>query len=305
VCFGHSKSKLINHIAWLKILLKIIIFKTPKKCKLYINFFEWARIPAPKTDEDPIPVYGDKIETVKNNESLVNIGFNNDILKKYGKKAANADEQEMLINLAIQYLEDQNAVSIDLDSVKVLNDTICFGDKEVNASKLTREHAKKVSTQYEFNAANEAFKAMESNQMPDEQTVFNNLLKLNINPNAKKPQQKQQENDKPKVKLIEDLNPDYELPKYELEIIDKDVDIDHDTVIQIKIHLSKINSISECDLSIESRKITLIANKAFYKPLEIILNDYEAKFKFDLDQLEAKFIKKSCILKLIINAKKL
>ena len=209
----------------------------------------------------------------------------------------------MLINLAFQYIEEINKVSIDADNFKVLKETICFGDKDKNASMLSKDHAKSLSSKAEFNAANEALKAMESNQMPDEETIFNNLSKLNINPNSKKSGSEiVNENKKP---LIEDLNPTYEVPKYNVELIEKIIDDNHDTLIQVKIHLSKIYSIKECDLSIENKIIKLIANPIFYKALDISLQEYESKFHFDLEQLDAKFIKKTCMLKLLINAKKL
>lgn len=271
---------------------------------MYVNFFEWIRIPAPKTDEDPIPVYGHKIQELKNNESLVNIAFNTDILTKYGKKAENLEEQQMLVNLAFQYVEQFNEVSIDTNTFKILADTICFGNVSQNASMLSKEHEKKMSSNADFNAANEVLQAMESNQMPDEETIFNNLLKLNIKPNVKN-EKSGLDNaiNENKKSLIEDLNPNFEVPSYNVEIIEKIIDDEHDSVIQIKVHLNMITSIKECDLSIESKTIKLIANPSFYKPLEISLTEYEAKYKFDLEQLDAKFVKKSCILKLLINAK--
>ena len=297
--FIYSSCKLTDFFL-LYIIIKFLFIKKPKIYKLFINFFEWNRIPAPKTDEDPIPVYGHKIEEMKNSESVVNIAFNNEILKKYGKNAENGEERDMLINLAFQYIQEQNSVSIDLISFKLLNDTICFGNAEKNTSMLTKEYGKKVPSKAEFNAANEAIKAMESNQVPDEETILNNLLKLNINPNAKKCQSSFEEN-KNHAPLIEDLNPSFEVPKFTVEVIEKNVE---DIILQIKIHLSMVSSISECDLSIDNKKIHLIANKAFYKPLEISLHEYENKYKLNLDDLDAKFIKKSCMLKLKINAKK-
>jgi hypothetical protein len=240
---------------------------------------------------------------LKNNESVVNIAFNTEILTKYGKKAENLEEQKMLLNLAFQYIEEINKVSIDADTFKILKDTICFGDKDKNASMLSKDHEKSLSSKTEFNAANEALKAMESNQMPDEETIFNNLLKLNINPNSKKSSNEIiNENKKP---LIEDLNPTFEVPKYNVEIIEKIIGDNHGTIIQVKIHLSMITSIKECDLSIENKNIKLVANPSFYKPLDISLQEYESKYLFDLEQLDAKFIKKTCTLKLSINAKKL
>ena len=36
----------------------VFIFQEPQKMGLFINIFDWVRVPEPKSDADPIPVMG-------------------------------------------------------------------------------------------------------------------------------------------------------------------------------------------------------------------------------------------------------
>lgn len=297
------------------------MFKAPKNCRLYVNFFEWNRIPAPETDNDPIPAYGTQLEDVNksanNSESMVNMAFHPNILKSYGRNSQNLDERDMLVELAFRYIEDQNNIEIDKNRFKILNENLCFGDPNLHISKLKNEHGKKYTKDQHNLPLDDVYNALEKNEMPDQENILNNLIKLNINPNNKGANSTttsptvsmpltSETNSK---KLVEEVNPELEIPKYEIEIFNKKSDsiTEYTHFIQIKIYLNHITSINECDLSIEDLdcKIKLVANKNFYKPLDISLIDYKSNYSFNLDDIDAKFLKKSSILKLNLNAKKI
>ena len=254
---------------------------------LYINFFGWNKIPAPKSDDDPIPVYGKEIIQRKDNSSVVNIAFNKTILDKYGYNASNLQERDMLIELAFKYIEEQNKVDVNHNGFIIIEE--CYGDQKECILNLNNN---KDISQNEMDMAKEALNSIKltSNDI-DQETMTklsDNILKdlkigeSNVNTNRKV--------------LIEEVNEKIE-PSYETKLNEEITD---KVYYEIKINLPKVNSFSECELNIEDDYLTLDTNKACYKQLKISLTELANRYNILHDEIEAKFVKKTSILKIKI-----
>jgi hypothetical protein len=255
--------------------------------KLYINFFSWNKIPAPKTDDDPIPVYGKEIIPRNDDSSLVNIAFSKTILDKYGYNAHNVQERDMLIELAFKYIEEQNKVDLNHNGFIIIEE--CYGDEKECILNLNNN---KDINQNEIEMAKEALNAIKLKSNENDQETLNKLsdnilkdLKIgdsNINVDKKV--------------LIEEVNEIAE-PSFESKLNEETLE---NIFYEIKISLPKVKSFSECDLNIENDYITLDVNKGYYKQLKISLKDLLIKYDILNDEIEAKFVKKLSILKIKI-----
>ncbi|TRY90618.1 hypothetical protein DNTS_003686 [Danionella cerebrum] len=83
-----------------------------KEGKMYINICGWKRVPAPKSDGDPIPVFGGRMETVnleKEQYSVVEVLFNPGVLQKTEK---NKLEKKKLNLLALNFIGEQHNLTL-------------------------------------------------------------------------------------------------------------------------------------------------------------------------------------------------
>lgn len=69
------------------------------------------------------------------------------------------------------------------------------------------------------------------------------------------------------------------------------------SIFELKIYLPKLNSINECDLDIDDDFITLNADTSLYKPLSVSLSKLNEKYEKQIENIEAKFIKKTSLLR--------
>lgn len=252
----------------------------PKKCTLFINVFSWNQIPEPKSDSDPIPVFGKEL-IFDNNICYINIAFNPQILNQYGKNSGRNDEQEMLINLSIKFVQNQNKCKIDEKNFTVLNSN-CYGDVNRNMTNLTQKQSEKVKSDMEL--AKEALNSMglDDKNLPDK--LLGELACIGTEV------QKHKEN---KVGLIEELD-EKTLPKYEENFVQKKDGCTH----EINVYLPKVNSFKECELNIDKNELVL--NALNYNALKIDLLKNGQRYDFYQDKIEAKFLKKKFVLKIKI-----
>ncbi|CAF0714461.1 unnamed protein product [Brachionus calyciflorus] len=257
----------------------------PKKCNLFINFFSWNRIPEPKSDSDPIPVFGKELEYEKN-ACYVNVAFNPNIMEKYGKNCDNKEELEMLIDLAIKFVENQNKCKIDDTEFKILNSNT-YGDLSKNISKLTQKTNDKAKSDLEL--AKEALGSMGlgDKNLPD--NLLNELAGLSVDKNDSKSLKVESSES-----LIQELD-EKQVPLYENKILPDKLD-DKLFYFELKVQLPKIGSFKECDLSFENDQIVL--NALNYKSLKVSLNNLLGMYSFEHDKIEAKFVKNKSLLKI-------
>jgi hypothetical protein len=273
--------------------------KKPSKSDLFINIFAWKKIPEPESDETPIPVFGQPAEIFKI-YTIVNIAFSPGILEKYGKNSGKPYETELLISLAFNYVEDQNkTIVIDKSNYEILANVNCKGDVNKCIEKLTSRSGAAPDinpNMSDLEMAKEALNAFDSSKgdsskLPD--SILNKLIGMDLNQKANKTAAA-------KSVLVEELdtkivekpatNLILEIPSFESKISQ-----DH---FEIKISLPKINSISECDLNVDEHGLTLSANSQFYSELKVSFADMKKTHEVSVNDVEAKFVKKTCLLKI-------
>ncbi|MBN3273680.1 PIHD2 protein, partial [Polyodon spathula] len=79
----------------------------PEEGVLYINLCGWSRVPAPKSDSEPVPLSAGKLEQVdEGNEryKLMNVAYNPKVLKRGEEDGI---EMDQLIRLAMKYIEQE------------------------------------------------------------------------------------------------------------------------------------------------------------------------------------------------------
>ena len=280
----------------------------PKEKQLYINVFAWNKIPAPKSDDDPIPVFGRELATLTN-DSYVNIAFNTQILEKYGKNGPNAIERDMLVKLAFQYVESQNKCEINQYRYEIVTDFTCFGELNDCIHNLSRtKNAEQNASKLEL--AKEALDSIESNKnnLPD--SILSKIANLNMNNSnlheEKKITKPVKIADEKKPLLIEELNAEQlACPTYEEIISTSKKDSNLDTY-EVKISLPKISSMNECRLDVDdSATLTLSTDEFLYKKLTISLSKLKVTHEIMIDDIEAKFVKKTSTLRVKIPMVKL
>ena len=111
--------------------VRTVIKQQTEHKPLFINIMDWSRIPAPKSDEDPIPTLGGSLFTVSDDDgssvTVVPVAFNPKVLHDYGIDSSFVEERRLLVNLAIDYIEDQNKVTVSRDFVVLPKSTRCKG----------------------------------------------------------------------------------------------------------------------------------------------------------------------------------
>jgi len=248
---------------------------------LYANIFSWNKIPNSKSDEDPIPIYGIPLEQVDKNTSVVNLAFNNVILDKYGKNATNKLEQDMLINLILSYIESQNKIELNRNSFKVLEETACYGDVNKWIFKLTGKDGSKLPDKEFFDSMSQ----LDGKNIPE--SVINKISNINLENKSSEV--------KPSQSLIHELD-EKNVPQFEEKFVEASEN--RTAYYEYKIDLLKLSSANEFQLEIEDDYLLLTANEKFYKPLKISLDQVRSKYKIQMDNIEAKFVKKYSYLRI-------
>ena len=255
--------------------------KKPNNNILYANIFSWNKIPNSKTDEDPIPIYGTPLEAIDTNTSVVNLAFNNVVLDKYGKNAANKLEQDMLVNLILNYIESLNKVELNRNAIKVLEETTCYGDVNKWIVKLAGKDGSKQPDKEFFDSLSQ----LDGKNIPE--SVINKISNINLENKSSEV--------KPSKSLIQELD-EKNVPQYEEKFVEASGS--QIAYYEYKIDLLKLSSANEFQLEIEDDYLLLTANEKFYKPLRISLDRLQSKYKIQMDNIEAKFVKKYSYLRI-------
>jgi hypothetical protein len=260
-----------------------------------MNFFSWNHVSPPKTDEDPIPIYGQPLEHQKS-DAILNIAFNPTILEKYGKNAVNPLERDMLIKLAFEFTQNQNNVVLSKDSYEIAESFECYGNQKVHIEKF-----QKLLKRNNNDVVNQVFDAIDSESVPDNpDKLINKFLNIDLDKNigSKDNTAKQVKN------LIQELNPSTQSnqrPKYETKIITKN----QSEILEIRIFLDQVQSMSECCLSIGTDQTVILDTKGLYDILYVSLGQFKSAYHVDTENIDAKFVRNKCILKILLNLKKI
>jgi len=291
--------------------VRTVIKQQTKQEALFINITDWPRIPAPKSDEDPIPTLGGSLFTVsdddKSSVTVVPVAFNTKVLQDYGIDSSLTEEQRLLINLAIDYIEDQNKVTLSRDFVVLPKSTRCKGpvakSKDVLVKKVSGQDTAFSSELSELEKSfgplatgckDALLKELSSARSQDnavDNAVNAELLKtLSSEPELRFPG----ETAKSGVKLIEEVH-STETRLVRPECTTDVVSSDSSKLLVIRIHLSGVSSVSECSLEISDDDLYLLVPNRY----ELALPFPQRTVAF-CDKQSAKFSKRTSVLTLTI-----
>jgi len=276
---------------------------------LFINIMDWPRIPAPKSDENPIPTLGGTLFTVSDADgstvTVVPVAFNSKVLQDYGIDSTLMEEQRLLVNLAIDYIEDQNKVKLSRNFLVLPKSTSCKGPVAKSKDVLL----KKVSGQgTDFsNQLGELEKTFGPLATGCKDALLTDLSTIISQDNACDNGQLQHASSssqpelrlpgktvKSGVKLIE------EVQSTETHLVRPDctmdvVSDDSSKLLLIRIHLPGVSTVSECSLEISDDDLYLLVPDRY----ELNLPFPERTVTY-CDKHSAKFSKRTATLTLTI-----
>jgi len=287
--------------------VRTVIKQQTKHEPIYINVMDWPRIPAPKSDEDPIPTLGGSLFTVSDeggcSVTVVPVAFNPKVLQDYGIDSSLMEEQRLLINLAIDYVEDQNKVKLARDFVVLPKSTLCKGPADMSRNVLL----KKVSGQdtafdNELAELEKTFgplaagckesllkelSSARSQGGAGDNTDLHEAMSATCQPELRLPG----ETAKPGKKLIEEVNSTEARliqPNFTMDVVSTD---DLSKLLVIRINLPGITTVAECLLEISDDDLYLLVPDHY----ELHLPFPKGTVAFS-DQQSAKFSKRTSAL---------
>lgn len=259
---------------------------------LFINIMEWSSIPDSHKDEDPISICGGIIYKVKENGKAVKItsvAFNPEILIKYGKNSKNIDGKNMLIFMALEFLENFNNIKLK-KTFKLLIENI-KGHISMAAANIFSSIKKKNDLQEKSFIENDLLTNIKSSLKSG--TLTDQFEDLNITPIGSNKLQLS----KP---LIEELstedfnaNDDYEsvddidfsnfaTPNYSMKNLSNER-------LKIDIDLPGVFNVHECILDVGPDDFVLIVKDKYYLNIkfenEVSIHNVEASFSKKCSQL--------------------
>ncbi|XP_013408362.1 PIH1 domain-containing protein 2-like [Lingula anatina] len=244
--------------------------------KLYVSVFGWNRVPKPKIyDTDPIPVMGSKIMTSRDEEEdedikVVSIAFNPQIVQDYGHEAENPAERDALINLGLDYVQDQQKVTISRNYKLLDESTLYKGDLAQLRQGLTQRFQKEDD---EYNKQMSDLQKMFGPIAESNESLIGQLSNLTSDDSKVKsspPVQKETEIRVPglskqpskntnKANLIQEVSSsgekDGRTPKHEMCV--KDSTGSKPRRVEVKVHLPEVGSVQECELDISEDDLSL------------------------------------------------
>ena len=212
----------------------------------------------------------------------------------------------MLIDLGFKFVENQCKVDINTNKFEVIKDD-CYGNLNECIAKLTKREDSGAT------ASSEPTLEDIKKDIPD--SIFNKLANMNFK--TESDPKKETKSEKPSVKknLIEELDSKSDgnttrkvfneeldrkiqkTPTYEEKILNDD---STKAIYDLKINLTGINSMAECSLNIDDNYLTLNTTK-IYSELKISLMDLKNNYDFRTENIEAKFVKKTSVLRVKVN----
>uniref|UniRef100_UPI00398F7817 PIH1 domain-containing protein 2 n=1 Tax=Pristiophorus japonicus TaxID=55135 RepID=UPI00398F7817 len=251
---------------------------------LYVNLCSWSRVPAPKSDSDPVPLGGGKLEEIVEGTdiySVTDIAYSPEVLKKGSEDPVESDQ---LVRLAMKYIEEQHSLRLS-HSYALFKDKI-KGSKKQMKQRLTGT-AGPAQTDKEMTSGESGVSLLQqltSLKSADKENDKNNPP-IWLPSDIRHPK---------KSGLIEEISSTEfdsgnraETPRYELSLI-KDENGKAKT-IQLKVELPGITSVAECDLSVSKDDLVIDVPKRYRLQLDLpeAINE---------DIVTAKFNKKTHIL---------
>ena len=197
---------------------------------------------------------------------LISVAFNTKVLQEFGIQSHLAAERKMLINLAIDYLQDAQKLNVSRNYTLLNKDRTCKGPVDKARDCLSHRFQ---STDKKFNSDLEELEksfgplasgckdlllnelsniSVEADDKPNLPSAVPNILPQADSTNTRK---------NVKSKLIQDLDFQDEprTPRYRLDVKDAEAQNEKPRTIIIRINLPDVMSVAQCELDIsEVRK---------------------------------------------------
>ncbi|XP_063440108.1 PIH1 domain-containing protein 2-like [Mytilus trossulus] len=278
--------------------------QAPKQWKLYINFCSWQRVPEPKTTDDPIPVIGTDLQKEKDSSGTViitSVAFNPKIIEECGKQ--NTTERDLLIKLAIKYVENQHDVQVS-SNYQILGGNVVF---KGNMEKFVQAFNKK--TEKSDKEFDENMSELQKNFAPlpsdAKDTILNKFANIAVSEDTGKcdPVTTSQnsfdfkmpssDSGKKKKGLIEEISTSTvktACPKYTLECVKGNNNIEE---IKVRVTLDGVSSVKECCLDISKDDMKLEVDDRYSLHINFPHHVLD-------DEASAKFSKKTSVLTITV-----
>ncbi|CAG5122908.1 unnamed protein product [Candidula unifasciata] len=275
---------------------------------LFVNFFSWIRISEPKSSEDPVPVTGTPITPDKDDKgkfSVTCVAFNPRVLEKFGRNATNTVDCDTLIQLALDYVEQEQKVKVTRTYTILPIDTPHKGDIHYlrqSFSKLFKKeehrfdkHVNELESTFGPLTSQEkgsllsqlsriAVDSSESSSDADTHTSREEIPEIKLTTSSGSA------NKKGLIEVLDDGN--VKTPKYSLETCNSGPRRD----LVLKVDLQGVESVSECQLDISEDDVCLQ-----------VPGQYDLKVKLpspiDVDVAHARFNKKLSTLTVTLSPK--
>jgi len=298
--------------------VQVIIMSKPTRT-LFINFCSWQRIPAPKTPEDAVPVTGTSLSQEEDNKgpfSLISVAMNPNVLEQFGRNCKNQIDADTLIQLAIDYVENEQNIKVSRTYTVLPEDTLYKGELQFIQISLSNKLGKKDEHfEDDIKRLEKQFGPMKDDEKDSLMSKLSNIAvsdtkqnKGNVGftsaTNGQHPIQLTPMHKEPHKKgLIEEIKDGshtsnsakrkFPAPKYTLEPCEND----GLRCLELRVELPGVKSVSECELDISEDDVQLI-----------VPDIYELKVKLPStvndDRAQAKFRKKTSVLTLIMPVRK-
>ncbi|XP_041373135.1 PIH1 domain-containing protein 2-like [Gigantopelta aegis] len=263
----------------------------PLPVTMYINVCGWKRIPPPKSEEEPVSVMGTSLQTVQDQSgtfTTISVAFNLGIIEKFGRNSENPADRDTLIQLSMDYIEEQQKVKISR-IYEILDDSILYkGDlSDIHASFAVKN--KSSDKQFENNL-DELEKSCGPLAAGAKDSLLNQLKNIAVSDNQSGTQSTTRPdisvlstNGAGKSVLIEEINTSQRLPvpKHELSCVKSDAS--QEDVLVLNIMLPNVHSVAECELDISEDDISMNVPTKYelYVKLPRIIKENDSTAKFN------------------------
>ncbi|KAJ8316580.1 hypothetical protein KUTeg_005870 [Tegillarca granosa] len=300
-----------------------------KKSPFYINFCGWNKVPSPKTPDDAVPVIGTPIHEINDQSEgkigFISVAFNPKILEEYGRNCKNKIDQETLINLAIDYIHDQQKIKLSRQFKLLGEETLYKGQINVIENSFTKKDKSSTEMENQISELEKTFGPLTGNEKESLLSKLSNISvnddQVNTTPSQARgtsdrvifPLQNEHEN--PKKGLIEEISTETSetvLKKPDYKLLTDRGDNGQIQQITIKIDLPSVKSVTECELDL--CQYDLYDNSVYFctnllEDLQLLVEDkYSLQLKLpckiDDTTAGAKFNKKSSCLTVTASALK-
>ncbi|XP_069750982.1 PIH1 domain-containing protein 2-like isoform X2 [Narcine bancroftii] len=252
----------------------------PVENLLFVNLCSWSRIPAPKTDLDPIPLGGGRLEEiidVTETYFVTDITYSPDVLQKGSEDPA---ERNQLILLAVKYIEEQHHIRVS-QSYTLLKKKLQGSQKQLR-QRLTGKSEPVQAAMGGIDATLlQELISLKSTGRENVEDTPPICLPSNIrqpkNPGLIQEISSTESECKNKV----------ESPKYEMSVIRDESG--KPKALHLKVELPRVSSVAECDLSVSKDDMVLDVCEKYRLQLNL-------PEKITEDMVSAKFNRKTHIL---------